>query len=348
MVKIIVVLLLAALMNACSGEPEAENGQVGEERRTPIAAYEVVPRDLSRQVTLSATVEPRILIHLNSRTQGRVQDVHVEEGDAVEAGQLLAEFDVSEHAAELRRAEAREQEARLEYDRVQQLRDSDSISVAEQQRAEAAFKVAQAERELWQTRMDFGLIQAPQHAVVVDRYIERGESVEHQEPLFELATMQELVLRPGVSERDVRYLTVGQKVPVRLDAMPDEFIEGSIRRIFPMADRSSRLVQVEILLPEDSFEKGILPGFLGRIPMIIDARPNTLVVPAAAIGDGDGERYIYLVRNERLHYQVVETGITRGQWTEIQSGIEAGDVVLATNPIDMSEGIAVRIVNWRG
>ncbi|RUO24536.1 efflux RND transporter periplasmic adaptor subunit [Aliidiomarina minuta] len=341
------VSLCTAMLAACSGEPEHDE-DVGEERRTPIAAYEVVPRDLSRQVTLSATVEPRILIHLNSRTQGTVQHVHVEEGDAVEAGQLLAEFDVSEHAVELRRAEAREQEARLEYERVQQLRDSDSISVAEQQRAEAAFKVAEAERELWQTRMNFGRILATQDAVVVERHIEQGESVENQEPLFELAVMRELVLRPGVSERDVRYLTVGQRVPVRLDAMPGEFIEGTIRRIFPMADRSSRLVQVEILLPENSFEEGIRPGFLGRIPMIIDARPNTLAVPAAAIGDGDGERYIYLIRDERLHYQSVETGITRGQWTEITAGIEAEDVVLATNPIDMSEGTAVRIVNWRG
>ncbi|WP_331458489.1 efflux RND transporter periplasmic adaptor subunit [Aliidiomarina indica] len=343
------IVIAGIFLAGCSDAPSQTNGnETGGERRTPIAAYEVTPRDLSRQLTLSATVEPRIQVTLTSRTQGRVTDIHVEESDAVEAAAVMAQFDVAEQQAELRRAEARAYEAQLEFERLQQLRESNTISISELQRAEATYAAAAAERDLWQTRIDFGSILAPLSGVVTGRYIEIGESVEAQQPLFSLANMHELVVRPGVSERDIRHLTVGDEVPVLLDGLPDNEFRGTIRRIFPIADRSSRLLRIEVLLPEDAFEQGVRPGFLGRLPLTVDPRPNALAVPAAAIGEDADKRYIYRVVDERLERTTIEVGITRGQWTEVLSGIEEGDVVLATNPIDMRDGTAVRIVNWRG
>ncbi|TRW48121.1 efflux RND transporter periplasmic adaptor subunit [Aliidiomarina halalkaliphila] len=337
------------LLAGCSDAPsDSSNDQPGGERHTPIAAYEVTPRDLSRQLTLSATVEPRIQVNLTSRTQGVVSSIAIEESDFVEAGQTLAQFDVAEQRAELRRAEARAYEAKLEFERLQQLRESNTISIAELQRAEATYAAAAAERDLWQTRIDFGAILAPLSGIVTGRYIEVGESIEAQQALFSLANMDELVVRPGVSERDIRHLSVGDDVPVLLDGLPDQEFRGTIRRIFPIADRSSRLLRIEVLLPEEAYEQGVRPGFLGRLPLTVDPRPNALAVPAAAIGEDAEQRYIYRVVNERLERTYIEVGITRGQWTEVLSGIDEGDVVLATNPIDMRDGTAVRIVNWRG
>lgn len=150
---------------ACS-PAEQTSGSSNSERVTPIAAYEVVPRDLSRQLNLSASVVPRISVNMSSRTQGFVAEVLVEEGDRVEAGDVLARFDVEEQAAELGRAQARARETKLERERIEQLRESETVSVAELQRAQAAYEVAQAEQLLWQTRLDFGEIRAPQRGVI--------------------------------------------------------------------------------------------------------------------------------------------------------------------------------------
>lgn len=346
-----IALLSAAatllLLTACSEQTE-QNSSAGEQPRTPIAAYEVVPRDLSRQLNLSATVQPRVVVNLNSRAQGMVSSIAVEESDYVTQGQRLAEFDVAEQQAELNRAQARAQEARLELERIRQLSDTQTIARAELERAEASYAAATAERDLWQTRLSFGVITAPTDGVITARYIQEGEAVEPREPLFVLAKMDELVILSGVSERDVRHLAVGQEVPVQLDALPDEIITGSIRRIFPAADAESRLIHVEVLLPSDSYERGVRPGFLARLPLIVDSRPDSLAVPAAAIGEDGSDRYVYQVIDDRLTRVIIQTGITRGQWTEVVDGIDAGAVVLATNPIDMRDGTRVRIVNWRG
>lgn len=62
--------------------------------------------------------------------------------------------------------------------------------------------------------------------------------------------------------------------------MPDEELEGVIRRIYPVAERDSRLVTVEISLPGDAAEHGVRAGFLARVRMAIDQRTDVLAVPA--------------------------------------------------------------------
>ncbi len=345
------LILVAAtwLLSGCGNDAEAEASANAEgPRGTPVAAIEITPRDLSRTLSASGTVEPRVRIRLASRTAGTIDDVLVEVGDAVEQGQVLAQLDVSEERAELERARAQADEARVNYQRTAELRERGVASPAEYQRALSEVRVADSEQSLWETRVAFGRVTAPRDTVVTARYVEPGEAVHAQETLFELSAMDALVIRLGVSELDIAHLEPGQTVPVQLDAMPDNPLEASIRRIDPAAEPGSRLVMVEIALPADAAEQGVRPGYLGRIRMAIDRRADVLAVPAAAIGEDGDKRYVYVIEDEQLHYREIEPGVTRGPWREVVSGLEAGEVVLATNPIDMQDGQAVRIVGWRG
>lgn len=145
-----------------------------------------------------------------------------------------------------------------------------------------------------------------------------------------------------------RDLVVGQEVPIRLDAFPDADYVAQIRRIFPAASPDSQQVTVEIALPAEAADNGVRPVNLARIRMTVDERPDALPVPAAAaIGEDGDERYVYVVVDERLERRRVETRVTRGPWTEITDGLADGEIVLATNSIDMREGQRVRIFGWR-
>ncbi|MCC5812285.1 MAG: efflux RND transporter periplasmic adaptor subunit [Ectothiorhodospiraceae bacterium] len=342
-------IIAAVLLAGCErSESTTESNAANEPRGTPVTAVEVMPRDLSRMLSASGTVAPRVRIRLASRAAGTVDQVHVEVGDAVEAGDILAELDVSEERAELERARAQAEEAQVDYDRAAELRERGVVSPADYQRALARLRVANSEQLLWQTRVDFGRVAAPRRSVVTARYIEPGEAVQAQDTLFQLSAMDTLVIRLGVSELDVGHLQPGQPVPLQLDALPGEEFDARIRRIYPSAEPESRLVIVEIALPEDAAERNVRPGYLGRVRMAIDARPDTLAVPAAAVGQNDAKRYVYVISGNRLEHREVEIGVTRGDWTEILQGLARDEVVLATNPIDRQDGEAVRIVGWRG
>jgi membrane fusion protein, multidrug efflux system len=349
---------MAALWGCSSpigeGSGESVSGVVAaadpppEERRLPVVAVEIALRDLSRQLVTSATVEPRAQVRVAARASGTLQSVLFEEGEAVREGEVLAVLDLSEERAELERARAREEEARGSYQRAVEMMEARLLSAAEFEQTYTALQVAESERKLWETRVSFGEILSPRSGVITARFVEPGEAVSALEPLFELTDMERLVVRLGVSELDVVHLRVGQFVPVELDAFPDARIRGTIGRIFPMAERESRLVTVEVDLPANASDRGVRPGFLARVSMPVDARSNAIAVPGSAIGERGEERYVFVIENDRLQRRVVSLGAARGQWTEVVSGLEVGEIVLATNPIDMSDGQLVRIVGWRG
>lgn len=336
--------LVSVFLAACGSETPPENWAGQERSSLPVRAYEVSRRDLSRRVQLSAPVETLRTIALAARTQGIVREVFVETGDRVEAGQLLAELDVREQRAEMARAEAALREARANFDRLKRLRDSDYIDEASFITAQSTLDIAQSEVQLWQTRVDFGRIVSPIDGHVIGRMVEPGASIGSLATAFEIANLDELVVRIGVSELDVGEILVGTEVPILIDALSDvNTMTGKVRRIFPAADGASRLLTVEISLP-DAFDRGVRPGFLARADLLVDYKQDVLAVPAGSVGMGEQQFVMVINESSELVRRAVTTGIIRGAWREILGGLEPGDQIVSSNPLDLAEGDLVRVV----
>ncbi|MCH8476259.1 MAG: efflux RND transporter periplasmic adaptor subunit [Opitutales bacterium] len=344
------LIALTVGQSACSGEPTETQPQRTAAPSLPVQAVEISSRDLSRSVQVSAPVEPMRSVRLAARTDGVLTYVGVEAGDRVRPGQLIARLDVSEQEAELARAEAREEDAELAFERLERLHAAGHVDVASRDSARAQMRIAASEAQLWRTRVGFGEVRATVDGVVLARHVEPGEAVSRHATLFELADLTTLVVRIGVSELDVRELQSGHHVDVHVDALgPEAALTGTVRRIFPAAEAGSRLVTVEVDLP-DAADRGIRPDFLARARLVVDQRSDVLAVPAAALAEGDsGEFYVMLINaDERLERRRVEPGVTRGGWQELRSGVVPGDRVVATNPLDLNPGARVRIVGWAG
>lgn len=236
----------------------------------------------------------------------------------------------------------------MNFSRLEPLRESGHIDAAAFEEARAELAVAASEAQLWQTRVAFGEVRASAGGTVIVRNVEPGEAVRRQEPLFENADLATLVIRVGVSELDVRDLSAESPVSVRVDAVAGDAMRGLVRRVFPAANPASRLITVEIELP-DALTRGIRPGYLARATLEVDRRPDALAVPAGAVAEADGARYVMVINaDDRLARRIVETGITRGGWQEIHAGLTPGENIVATNSLDLSEGTRVRIVGWAG
>ncbi len=344
------IVAAVVLLAACGSEPEPERGSSrGGERVLPVQAHEVQARDLSRRVQVSAPVEPFRTVRLASRTEGVLTEVRVEEGDLVSEGQLLARIDVREQRAELARADARLYEKATTFERMEQLKERNHIDVASFEAARAELEIARSDVALWQTRVEFGEVHSTLDGTVVARYVEPGEAIGRHAPLFSLADLSSLVVRLGVSELDVAGLAIGDAVVLQVDAVSRETPQpGVIRRIFPAAEADSRLITVEVELT-DAAAAGIRPGFLARASLLVDRRDEVLAVPAGSVAESSGEFFVMIVNGEeRLERRVIDPGIIRGPWREVRSGLDAGDKVVAANPMEMTPGERVRIVDLTG
>jgi membrane fusion protein (multidrug efflux system) len=312
-------------------------------RAMPVAVAVVAPRTLSRAVTVSGPIEPIRTVTVSSQTTGTLVSVLVEEGDRVHTGELMAEFDAREAKAQLERARAVLANAEAAYRRTEQLEENELASEAEIDGLRSAFEIARADVELWSTRVAYCRVTAPVAGVVTDKRVEKGGTVGANQPLFEIADDSLLVVRVRVSELDVVHLEPGRPVTLRLDAYPEARLAGRIRRIFPSADPSSRLVPVEVELTGVPGGVAVRPGFLARVEFALDSRHDVLAVPAPAVGVSDSGSFVYVVRADTLVRRPVSTGLTAEGWIEITRGLEAGERVVSSGHVNLRQGTAVKV-----
>lgn len=338
------LLFLPLIAAACSGGGEANaQRERSDARLVPVAATPVTPRHLARAVTVAGPVEPVRVIGVNSLMAGSVLAVHAQEGDAVQAGALLAELDARETRAQLESARAVLAGATAEFERNKELFANEIITAAEFEASRAAYEVARSDAELWRTRLDFTRITAPSAGVVVSKHVEAGSAVTAHQRMFDLADVSLLVVRVQLSELDVVHVRPGADVKVSFDAYPGVRIPAHIRRVFPSADEESRLVPVEVAL--GALPPGVRarPGFLARVSFALEQRDSALAVPAPAVGVTGGQAFVYVVDADTLARRPVELGLTADGWVELASGVRAGELVVTSGHANLRPGTRVRV-----
>lgn len=340
------LFLILGALSACGRGGEASGAQRpagGGARAVPVAVAAVAARDLARSVIVAGPVEPVRTIGVNALLAGTVLAVHVQEGDRVRPGQLLAELDARETRAQFERAQAVLANAQTTFDRNQQLAATQIITDAEFEQSRSAYEVAKSDAEVWRTRLAFTRITAPSAGIVTVKAVEAGSAVSTNQRLFDLADVSLLVVRVPVSELDVVHVKPGSEVDVVLDAYPTSPVEGRVRRVFPSADAQSRLVPVEVALSR--FPEGVAarPGFLARVTFRLDRRPGALVIPAAAVGVGEEGQFVYVVDGDSLVRRPVTLGITAEGLVEVRRGLTAGERVVTSGHTNLRPGTRVRM-----
>lgn len=241
---------------------------------------------------------------VSSKTTGKIIEIMVKEGMAVEAEQLLArmdstseqiEFDLFRSQVEatragMREAQARLREAELSLQRTENLVKNNLVSVAELDAARAAvdslraavdmrkaeLNVAEQRLALARQRLDDTFIRAPFAGVVTVKNAQPGEIVSPvsagggftRTGVCTLVDMGSLEVEVDVNEAYIKRVFIGQLVDARLDAYPDWTIPARVSAIVPTADRQKATIKVHIQFDElDSRilpEMGVKVRFLGE------------------------------------------------------------------------------------
>jgi membrane fusion protein, multidrug efflux system len=345
----------AALLVGCRGD-DASSGAAAQTRpggrgmNAEIVAVETQPVEngrIARAITVPGTVEPIRTVGVNAQLAGALRTVIAEEGTFVEGGAVLATLDDREISSQLSSVEASYQLARATFERSERLRERQVITAAEYERDRAALAAAEAQRDQLQTRLGYATVRAPITGIVTEKLIEAGDIVGNQTRLFTVADISTMVVRVQVSELDVVLISPGDQVDVLLDAFPGRTLSGRVRRVFPSADPSSRLVPVEVAItgPDARLAR---PGFLARMTFALGARENVMLVPASAIVQDQGSQAVYVIENDRAARRPVRTGVTSQGRVEILDGIETGEQVVVAGTNNLRDGAAVRVVNGAG
>lgn len=326
--------------------------------------------------TRAGSVKARRRAKIAPLTSGQVIRLPVEEGESVEAGQVLLELWNDDRRAQLalarsqakaararveqactRAEQAAREAARQETLRAKGLTSEEAVdrAVTERQTRQAACKAAGADAEVAQEQVDVAraaldmtILRAPFAGVVAEVAGELGEVVSPSPPGIPTPPAIDLI-EPGdpyvsapIDEVDAPAIKVGMPARIRLDAFGDRAFEGRVQRIAPYVldvEKQARTVEVEVSFSHSERIDGLLPGYSADAVIILDAHRDVLRVPTEAVLDGP--RVLVLDDEQVIRERAIETGITNWDFTEVTRGLEAGEqIVLSVNREGVGPGVS--------
>ncbi|HEX6049239.1 MAG TPA: efflux RND transporter periplasmic adaptor subunit [Gemmatimonadaceae bacterium] len=325
------------------GGPGGPGNRGGNDRPTPVEVVTVGRGTVARTSTVASILEPLRAVGVNAQLSGPLLSVRVEEGNYVREGQVLAQIDARELEAQVKSAEASLELAESTAKRSDELYRQQIITAAEYERDRAALASATATLEQLRTRLGYATLRAPMSGVITEKRVETGDIVSPQTRIFSIADVSVLVARAMVSELDVPLLQRGGTVDVTVDALGGARVPGRIRRVFPTADSTTRLVPVEVALTGSSLAQ-LRPGYTVRVTFRLGARDDALLIPTRAVMGPAGARTVMIVHGGMGVRRPVRVGPDIDGQTEVFDGLVVGDSVIVAGHMLLREGAAVRVV----
>lgn len=280
-------------------------------------------------------------ITLRPEIAGRVVAINFDEGQPVQAGQLLVSLDDSVHAAEVREKQADLKLAGIEFDRAEQLVTARAAPVEIRDRAQAELQAAEAAVDLASARLEKTRISAPFSGTVGLRRISIGDFVNAGQDLVNLVEIDPLKVDFRVGEIYLSELAAGQDIEVTVDAFPGQVFSGQVYAIEPLVDVNGRAVVIRARLPNESGK--LRPGLFSRVALIVDTAATALMVPEDAIVPRGDQHFVYRVVDGKAVLSEVVLGKRESHRVQIVEGVEAGELVITAGQMKLRDGVAVGI-----
>lgn len=285
------LLIAAVAVGAGAWLHLKKNGSEKERRLRWIEARQG-PIEDAIEATGSVTAFNRI--EIRAPIGGRVDELLVEEGDAVKAGQIVAWMSSNDRAAILDAARARGPE----------------------------------ELKKWQDAYKATPIVAPLSGVVIVRNVVIGETVGSGTVFFAVA--DELIVLAQVDESDIGRVKSGMPARIVLDAYPDQPVGGKVFDILYEGKNVQNVITYGVKVRPARVPSFFRSQMTANIAFVVGRKENAVVVPASAVQNGQGGSRQVLVEGPegKPVARLVSIGLELGDRVEILSGVSPGEKVL--------------------
>jgi len=364
LVALIVLALIAGVVYRIQNQ-DVDGDRKGGDRALSVKTVPVAVRDFPRVIDLPGTLEAAQQVTIVAQVGGTVLQQHVQEGDAVRAGQALFSLDarpaqarIAQSQATLTGARAETAEAEKKLARLQPLMQSGYISRQEYDDARLALEAARAragtaraELDAAQLEVQYAQIRAPIAGRVGRIAVRPGSLVQaNGEPLTTLIAPGALDVRASVAQQDWPQLAAARaQGPVTAEVFED--IERTVQAHGELVFVDSQIDATTGAVPIKVRLKGTPPALLSgqgaRVRLLLGVEPNAKVVPEAALQHAQEGAYVYVVRDGKAVVQPVKQIRSLDGDEMVEGDLRAGEPVLVEIPQRLKAGSAVKLEGAR-
>lgn len=277
----------------------------------------------------SGTVEAAQTIPLTFQSSGTVEQVLVQEGDAVRKGQLLAVVNKADNQSIYNSSLAMYEQAKDGYDRLKQVYDNGSLSEVKWVEMETNLKQAESQLQIAKNNLDKCNLYAPTSGIVGKRNIEPGQSSISSFSPIELVKIEKVSVKISVPENEIGKIKKGTTTTFTISALENKSFEGTITNIGVVADQFSRTYEVKMSVDNPNLE--MKPGMVCDVNMNLSNEKQLVVVPYNAISkDTEGNSFVYIVSpdSKSVKKQIIKVGNYQSSGLEVLSGLTANQTIV--------------------
>lgn len=320
-------------------ESDEENGKAP----VPVEIADVKQGEISAYITTTANLVAENEVRLLSEVEGRVARLLVDEGDYVRAGQSLATLVRDDEEINLRKTELKETNARLAYERGEDLFGKELLSREEYDKFKMDFDIAQQEKAEAAWRLQKTTIKAPFSGQISERMIQVGQNLRMSDELFRLTDLDPLIARIFLPERDVIGMQQDGEVRITLNADPETKFAGRVRQVSPVVDTATGTIKVTIEAANPP--QSVRSGSFVTIDIVRETRSAAMLVPRQAVLRELQSAHVFLFSEDgKAEKRQVQLGLEEGLWVEAVEGVSVGDSVIVAGQGGLKEGAAVKLV----
>jgi membrane fusion protein, multidrug efflux system len=333
-------LVALALLAGCSGEQAQEKK---EETAVPVEAAKVTIGAIDAAYRGTATLEAEEEATVLAKTAGVIEQIMVEEGQRVRAGQPLARLETDRLKFEVARAKAEADKAQENFDRNTRVFEKHLISKEMYDQSRFALESVRAAYDLAKLTLRESEIRAPIAGLVSARFIKIGNQVQPGAQCFRVTRMDTLHAQIYVPERDIHKLAPRQTATMGVDAWPGKVFKGSILRVNPVVDAGTGTVKVTVAMAPG--QPDLKPGMFGRVEILYDRRDTAVLVPKDAVLTEDAAQSVFVIADNKARRRPIKVGYANAGYYEVLEGLKEGDQVVTTGQANLKDDAKVLVVN---
>ncbi len=308
----------------------------------PVIVAETRLEAFADPVEALGTLKARESVDLTANVTETVFAIHFDDGQRVEAGQVLVEMTSAEEHALLEEGQVRVAEAARQYDRVKSLvaQRAASESLLDERRRD--LDAARAQLVAIESRLADRLIKAPFAGVLGLRNISPGALVRPGDLIANLDDDSEMKLDFALPSLYLVDLRLGMAISARSRAHGDRSFQGEIAAIDSRIDPVTRSIQVRALIPNP--RQDLKPGLLMQVEVPRNPRQGLAIPEAALLHRGRDHRVLVVGTGDQAEERRVDIGARRPGVVEITSGLTAGERVITHGNDKVRPGQVVRVL----
>jgi membrane fusion protein (multidrug efflux system) len=349
-------LCVLPFLIACNALQKDENGGSGEEgteessappptRATSVDGFVVRPSSLEQIINSTGNLIAYESVDISPERSGKLESLHFDEAAYVEKGTLLAKINDEELQAQMHRLEVNLELAKKEVARGRELLAIQGISQEELDRLINRVDEINAEQKLVQIQIEKSKIFAPFSGVLGLRQISEGAYITPTTVLVQLKQLNPIKLEFDVPERFLSRVREGQTLQFTTEGS-DKQNRARVYAIDTEISSATRTFKVRATARNSN--RSLKPGQFARITLVTGTDPNALLVPTDAVIPVLDGKQVYVARKGRAIATSVVSEDRQSARVQIISGLEAGDTVIVSGLLSLTDGNPVvvdRILN---